>query len=66
MFRIFDPGNQTAITTAMSQGHLDLNVFEPFIAHAVLQSIGLSADAAMSFSEHCIARICPKPLELWH
>ena len=52
-------GNQTVITTAASQGHLELNVFKPVIAHALLQSIGLLADAAVSFSDHCVAGIRP-------
>jgi fumarate hydratase class II len=52
-------GNQTVITTAASQGHLELNVFKPVIAHALLQSIRLLADAALSFSGHCIAGIRP-------
>jgi fumarate hydratase, class II len=52
-------GNQTIVTTAASQGHLELNVYKPVIAHALLQSIGLLADAASSFAEHCIAGIRP-------
>ncbi len=52
-------GNQNVITTAASQGHLELNVFKPVIAHALLQSIGLLADASMSFADHCIAGIRP-------
>jgi fumarate hydratase, class II len=52
-------GNQTVITTAASQGHLELNVFKPVIAHALLQSIRLLADASMSFADHCIAGIRP-------
>ncbi len=52
-------GNQTVITTAASQGHLELNVFKPVIAHALLQSIVLLADAATSFADHCIAGIRP-------
>jgi fumarate hydratase, class II len=52
-------GNQTVITTAASQGHLELNVFKPVIAHALLQSIGLLADAATSFADHCVAGIRP-------
>src|SRR6266436_9902814 len=42
-------GNQTVITTAASQGHLELNTYKPVIAHALLQSIGLLADAVSSF-----------------
>src|SRR6267143_1285487 len=52
-------GNQTVITTAASQGHLELNTYKPVIAHALLQSIGLLADAALSFADHCVAGIRP-------
>jgi fumarate hydratase class II len=51
-------GNQTTVTIAASQGHFELNVYKPVIAHAVLQSIGLLADAALSFTDHCVAGIC--------
>jgi fumarate hydratase class II len=50
-------GNHTTITIAASQGHLELNVYKPVIAHALLQSIRLLADAAVSFSEHCVSGI---------
>jgi fumarate hydratase class II len=52
-------GNQTVITAAASQGHLELNVFKPVIAHALVQSIGLLADAASSFTCHCVTGIRP-------
>jgi fumarate hydratase class II len=52
-------GNQTVITTAASQGHLELNVFKPVVAHALLQSIRLMADAASSFTSHCVTGIRP-------
>jgi fumarate hydratase class II len=52
-------GNQTVITTAASQGHLELNVFKPVIAYALLQSIRLLAEAASSFTTHCIVGIRP-------
>ena len=52
-------GNQTVVTTAASQGHLELNVYKPVIAHALLQSVGLLADAASSFADHCITGIRP-------
>src|SRR6516165_814070 len=52
-------GNQTVITTAASQGHLELNVFKPVVAHALLQSIRLMSDAASSFTSHCVAGIRP-------
>ena len=50
-------GNDTTITVAASQGHFELNVFKPVIAYAVLQSIRLLADAAISFTDHCVAGI---------
>jgi fumarate hydratase class II len=50
-------GNQTTVTVAASQGHFELNVYKPVIAHAVLQSIELLADAALSFTDHCVAGI---------
>jgi len=50
-------GNQTTVTMAASQGHLELNVFKPVIARALLQSIRLIADAARSFADHCVCGI---------
>ena len=50
-------GNQTAITTAASQGHLELNVYKPVLAHCMLQSIRLVTDAARSFTDHCVVGI---------
>jgi fumarate hydratase class II len=50
-------GNQTTITVAGSQGHFELNVFKPVLAHAMLQSIRLVADAARSFTDHCVTGI---------
>jgi fumarate hydratase class II len=52
-------GNHTVITMAASQGHRELNVYKPVIAFALLQSVGLLADAASSFAEHCVAGIAP-------
>jgi fumarate hydratase class II len=42
---------------AASQGHFELNVYKPVIAYSVLQSIRLIADAAVSFTDHCVADI---------
>src|SRR5437868_5974400 len=50
-------GNHATITVAASQGHFELNVFKPVLAYAMLQSIGLIADAAVSFTDHCIVGI---------
>ena len=53
--RVF--GNETTIAFAGSQGHLELNVYKPVIAAAMLESIGLLADAATSFRVHCVEGI---------
>jgi len=50
-------GNHTTISVAASQGHFELNVFKPVIANAMLQSIRLLADAANSFTDHCVTGI---------
>jgi len=50
-------GNQTAITVAGSQGHFELNVYKPVMAHAMLQSIRLLSDAARSFTDRCVVGI---------
>jgi fumarate hydratase class II len=50
-------GNHTAITVAGSQGHFELNVFKPVLAYDMLQSIRLVADAARSFTDHCVTGI---------
>ena len=50
-------GNETTVTVAASQGHFELNVYKPVIAHAMLQSIRLLADAAISFTDNCVVGI---------
>jgi fumarate hydratase class II len=50
-------GNHTTITAAGSQGHFELNVYKPVMAHAMLQSIRLMADAAISFTDNCVVGI---------
>ena len=50
-------GNQTTMTVAGSQGHLELNVYKPVLAHCMLQSIRLMADVARSFTENCVVGI---------
>jgi fumarate hydratase class II len=55
--RVF--GNHATITFAGASGHLQLNVYKPVIADAVLQSIRLLADGAESFARHCIAGMEP-------
>ena len=50
-------GNHTTITVAGSQGHFELNVYKPVMAHAMLQSIRLMSDAAVSFTDNCVTGI---------
>jgi fumarate hydratase, class II len=50
-------GNHVTITIADSQGQFELNVMKPVIIYNLLQSIRLIADAAASFSDHCVAGI---------
>jgi fumarate hydratase, class II len=50
-------GNHAALTFAGSQGHFELNVFNPVMAYNFLQSVRLMADAAVSFTENCVVGI---------
>jgi len=52
-------GNQTTVTVAGLQGHLELNVFKPVIIQAVLESATLLGDAAASFAAHMVAKLAP-------
>ncbi|HQV07821.1 MAG TPA: class II fumarate hydratase [Thauera sp.] len=52
-------GNDATIGFAASQGHLQLNVFKPVIAHNLLQSIRLLADGCRNFQRHCVAGMEP-------
>jgi len=53
-------GNHTTMTFAGSQGHFQLNVFNPVMAYNFLQSVRLLADAARSFTDNCIVGIKPR------
>jgi fumarate hydratase class II len=53
-------GNNSALTFAGSQGHFELNVYNPVMAYNFLQSVRLMADAAKSFTEHCVVGIEPR------
>ena len=55
--RVF--GNDATVGFAGSQGNFQLNVFKPVMAHAVLESTRLLADAARSFTDHAIAGLEP-------
>lgn len=52
-------GNDVSVTFGGAQGHFELNVFKPIIAHNLLQSARLIADASVSFDKHCVKGIEP-------
>ncbi len=53
-------GNNAAISFAGSQGHFELNVYNPVMAYNFLQSVRLMADAARSFTDNCVVGIVPR------
>ncbi|MEM9205252.1 MAG: class II fumarate hydratase [Pseudomonadota bacterium] len=53
-------GNNAAIAFAGSQGHFELNVFNPMMAYNFLQSVQLLSDAAISFTDNCVVGIEPR------
>ncbi len=50
-------GNNAALTFAGSQGHFELNVYNPLMAYNFLQSVQLLSDAARSFTDNCVVGI---------
>lgn len=50
-------GNNAAITFAGSQGHFELNVYNPMMAYNFLQSVQLLGDASVSFTDNCVVGI---------
>ena len=53
-------GNNAALTFADSQGHFELNVYNPVMAYNFIQSVTLMADAAISFTDNCVVGIEPR------
>jgi fumarate hydratase class II len=47
-------GNDSAVGFAGSQGHFELNVYNPVMAYNVLQSMQLLGDAASSFTDNMV------------
>ncbi len=52
-------GNDAAVAFAATQGHFELNVFNPVMIHNVLQSVRILADAMICFNDHCAVGIEP-------
>jgi fumarate hydratase class II len=53
-------GNHAAVTFAGSQGHFELNVYNPVMAYNFLQSVRLMADAAVSFTDNLVVGTQPR------
>ncbi|WP_428031251.1 class II fumarate hydratase [Ancylobacter sp.] len=53
-------GNNAALGFAGSQGHFELNVYNPVMAYNFLQSVRLLSDAAISFTDNCVVGIVPR------
>ncbi len=47
-------GNDAAVSFAGSQGHFELNVYNPMMSYNVLQSMQLLGDAASSFTDNMV------------
>ncbi len=52
-------GNDVATSIGGAQGHYELNVFKPMMAHNYLQSSRLLADCCRSFNDKCAVGIKP-------
>ena len=50
-------GNNAALSFAGSQGHFELNVYNPVMAYNFLQSVQLLADASVSFTDNCVTGV---------
>ena len=50
-------GNHVAVTVSGATGHFELNVFKPVMIHNLLHSTRIMGDAALSFTDNCVAGI---------
>jgi len=50
-------GNDTAVTIGCRDGHYELNVMMPMMAHNVLESVRLLATGARVFADRCVSDI---------
>jgi fumarate hydratase class II len=54
-------GNRTTVSMAGAGGHLELNTYLPLLAHVLLESIDLLANAARTFTDRCVTGIEANP-----
>ena len=59
-------GNDVAVGFAGASGNLQLNTFKPLIAHNLLQSIRMLADACTSFDVHCLQGLSANEARIAH
>src|SRR5690606_7857276 len=52
-------GNDVAIGVGAASGNFELNVYQPLVAHNLLQSLRLLADGMARFDRHCASGIEP-------
>ncbi|MFB6081027.1 MAG: class II fumarate hydratase [Haloferacaceae archaeon] len=50
-------GNDAAVAAGAAEGQIDLNLYKPVIAHDVLQSADLLANAAETFAEKFVSKL---------
>jgi fumarate hydratase class II len=50
-------GNDAAVSTGAAGGQIDLNLYKPVLAHNVLQSAALIANASEAFAEKFVAKL---------
>ena len=50
-------GNHVAVTVSGATGHFELNVFKPVMIHNLLHSTRIMGDAALSFTDNCVAGV---------
>lgn len=51
--------NHQLVLMANSQGHLELNTYNPLMIHNLIQSCSLLNDACQSFEKHCLKDLSP-------
>lgn len=52
-------GNNAAVSFACASGNFELNVYNPMLAHNIVDSARLLTDACNSFNDHCAVGIEP-------
>ncbi|MEY9874549.1 aspartate ammonia-lyase [Streptacidiphilus sp. MAP12-33] len=59
-------GHDATVTMAAEAGQLQLNAFEPVIAHSLLDSLAVLTSACWTLTERCVTGITANPAHLRH